>query len=306
MYNVEKLAKFHHVSQSKYLGPVKFRALFKRYGTEIDSIFSLTDKELLELPGISKQVLKGIREQENNFNKSKDFMEKQIEMASKCGGGIVTIDDNSYPNVLKASSMCHPILYYKGNLNEFIQYEKAIAIVGSRKASIKSQEIARKTALELATKGWVIVSGLALGIDSSAHIGALQANGLTIAILGCGPDIIYPKDSKTIYEDISTKGVIISEFPFGTKIEDWKLRKRNKTTVAAAMGAFVVETAEKGGAMNAVKACKEQKKKVFTVAQESDYQEHLSGNKNIIDNFGGIPVNTENAVSEIEKAILNG
>ena len=230
-------------------------------------------------------------------------MDNQIETAEKCKGGIITIDDPDYPHVLRDSTMCHPILYYKGQIEKFTEYKKSIAIVGSRKASTKSIEIAKSTAFDLAKKQWVIVSGMALGIDSSAHKGALEVNGLTIAVLGCGPDIIYPKNSKELYENISDRGLIISEFPFGTKIEDWKLRKRNKTIVAAALGAFVVESSFKGGAMNAVKACQEQKKKIFTLTSSSTFLADSTGNERIQKEIGGKGLNPDKTSIEIETAL---
>lgn len=302
---LKKLASWYHVSKSKYLGPVRFRTLLKIYGDKIVDIFNLSDKELLEIPGITKQVVKGIREQEGKFDDALAFMEKQLSLMEKCRGGIVTIDKGLYPKFLKSSTMCHPILYYKGNINKFADYKKAIAIVGSRKAINKSIEIAKNTAKDLVNDNWVIVSGLAFGIDSAAHTGALEGNGLTIAVLGCGPDVVYPSKSKEIYQFISERGLILSEFPFGTKVEEWKLRKRNKTIVAAALGAFVVQSTSKGGAMNAVKACQEQKKRIFTLIPIGS-EKMFSGNIKIREELSGISVTPENAPLDIRRVFTNG
>jgi DNA processing protein len=261
MYDLNKLASWFQLCSSKYLGPVRFRILLDLFNDKVASVFNLSDDELIAISGISKQVVKGIREQEDKYHYSFEFMEKQVELANKCNGGIITLDNPNYPEFLKKSSMCHPILYYKGKIRNFLNYSKSIGIVGSRKSINQSIKIAGDTATHLAKNHWVVVSGLALGIDSVAHKSALEAGGLTIAVLGCGPDIVYPSDSRNIYEKISEKGLIISEFPFGSKIDDWKLQKRNKTIVAASLAVFVVQSSEKGGAMNAVKACIEQKKK---------------------------------------------
>ncbi len=264
MENLDKLALWYQVSKAKFLGPVRFRKLWRELGDDLGKIFTMRDEELLRIKGaITKQNLKGIHEQKNKFAESLGFMKRQVDLAAECGGGILTFDDPKYPKMLQKSTMCHPLLYYIGSIEKFTYFDKSIAIVGTRAPAVESANLARRTAHDLASHGWVIVSGLAKGIDSKAHEGALDAQGKTIAVLGSGPEYVYPLESKELYARIKSKGLIVSEYPFGSKPEDWKLKKRNKTTVALSVATLVVETSPKGGTMNAVKACKEQKKKVF-------------------------------------------
>ncbi|MCK4849701.1 MAG: DNA-protecting protein DprA [Phycisphaerae bacterium] len=266
MDSISKLALWYQLSSAKFLGPVRFRKLWNELGDDLGQAFRLKDKELLKFKGaVTKQNLKGIREQADRYKESMEFMQTQMELAEACRGTILTLDDPDYPHFLRRSNQCHPILYCIGQLANFTDYKKSIAIVGSRKPASKSADLAFNVAQDLAATGWIIVSGMAKGIDACSHRGALQANGRTIAVLGCGPDVLYPVELGDLYEQIKRQGLILSEFPFGTKPEDWKLQKRNKTTVALSMGVFVVETTARGGTMNAVKACKEQKKTVFTI-----------------------------------------
>ena len=262
MDRLQKLALWHQVSSADYLGPIRFRTLWENLRDDIGRIFQMSDTELLKFKGaITKQNVKGIREQADRYEKSLDFMRRQLEAADKYGGQILTLDDPQYPEPLRKSKMSHAIIYCVGQVGKFARYDKAIAIVGTRKAAQQSLTTAYEVARDLAAKGWVIVSGLAKGIDSAAHKGALDAGGKTIAVVGCGPDFIYPPDSRDLYERIRADGLILSEFAFGTKPEDWKLKKRNKTTVALATAVFIVETGARGGTMNAVKSCREQHKR---------------------------------------------
>lgn len=303
--NIDKLASWYRVSTIPYLGPVRFRALFERIGSDVEQIFREPEEDLSTWKGIfSKQILQGLKQ---NKVKSKEevqaFAKKQAKLAKKCGGDIVFLDDPEYPDFLKRSTMCHPIVYYVGDLKRFTKYDKSIAVVGTRGASEKSIQIAKKTAKNLAKKGWVIVSGMASGIDSAAHYGCIEGKGKTIAVLGCGPDIVYPPDANDLYGKLRDKQLILSEFPFGTRIEGWKLKKRNKTTVALSFGAFVVQTTANGGSMNAVQACKEQKKVVFTVLHGRT--KDFSGNKKIADS-GGVVVKDADAAASISEFYSKG
>lgn len=298
MSDLNKLAQWHQLSMSKYLGPVRFKALLDQYGAGVHRVFDLSDEELLDIKGITKQAVTGIREQASKYDESFEFMKKQLALADQCGGGILTLDSPDYPTFLKNSATSHAIIYYRGEIGKFKNYKKAVAIVGSREATDVSKVIAEETAKELARRDWVITSGLANGIDAAAHKGALAANGLTIAVLGCGPDVIYPAGSDSLNAQIADNGLILSEFPFGTKIDDWRLKKRNKTIVGAALGAFVVQTSKSGGAMNAVKGCQEQKKPIFTIEPLPE-DEMFSGNAEILREFKGVKVTRENSAKVI-------
>lgn len=297
MPTVEKLAVWYWVSSIQYLGPVRFKKLWERLGDDIGRIFEMGESDLKAMKGIvTQQIVEGIKKGRDKHGASRDFMAKQLKVASECGAGILLLEDASYPQFLKNSKMCHPILYYRGAIERFRDYTNGLAIVGSRKATQRSLEIARETAASLAKDDWVIVAGMAKGIDTEAHLGALESRGRTIGVLGSGVDNVYPAENRSLYERMRENNLIVSEFPLGTKPEDWKLQKRNKTIVALTRGAFVVQSSVKGGAMNAVRACHEQRKAIFTVRVEGNAE--FSGNAKILEN-SGIAAEEENPADSI-------
>lgn len=299
--NERKLALWHYVSNTKYLGPIRFRKLWKLLGNNIGRIFEMNDRELIGLKDIvTPQVLNGIKKQKNNYSESEKFAKEQLNRAKDCGGSIVLLDDKEYPYFLRESKMCHPILYCLGNIHNFSNYDNSIAVLGSRRASKDSLSLAKNVARKLAQQGWVIVGGMAKGIDASAHEGALDERGRTIAVLGSGVDKPYPLECKGLYSHIIENNLVVSEFPFGARTSSTQLKKRNKTIVAFSLAAFVVQSSKSGGAMNAVKACKEQHKAVFSVSKRG---EDYSGNRDILAK-GGYSVDTLNAVRVIKQVLL--
>lgn len=282
--NKERLAKWLKVSSVKYLGPQRFKALYDLFGDNIDDIFRMSEEELSDLKGIiTPQVIKGIEEHKQE---NKDFLKLAEEMLNKAkavGGQIILIGDSDYPNKLLNSSMAHPVIYCLGNVKKFLGEFKSIAIVGTRKPQKESEKFTFEIAKKLVQNNWVVVSGLAKGIDSIAHETALRESGGTIAILGNGPDVVYPNDSKKIYEKIKKNGLLLSEYPFGTRPQALNLRKRNKTTVGFSDAVLIVETKDDGGTMNAFKGAQEQHKKVFVYSKTGP---SFSGNDKIKEKGG--------------------
>lgn len=225
----------------------------------------------------NRQSIQGIRDQASKYEHSQDFMKRQLEWAEKCGGTIVTLGDPLYPEFLANSNFCHAIVYCIGDLVPVRGCDKVVAIVGTRHPAAESCEFARSITGELARSGWVVASGMAKGIDAEAHRGALDASGKTVAVLGCGPDVIYPRESAELHREIATRGLLLSEFPFGDGVDELKLKKRNKTIVATSRGVFLVESSMTGGAMNAVTACSEQNKILMTILP--DWPSRICGNR---------------------------
>ena len=178
--------------------------------------------------------------------------------------GIKVIPIINYPQKLKLIENPPLILYALGNI-KLIQ-KRNIAIVGSRKCSKSGMTIAKAFSYLLAKNDFVITSGLAEGIDASAHIGCMMANGNTIAVVGTGLDIIYPKENKELFNSIlQNKGLIISEFPIGTKPEKFNFPKRNRIISALSDGILVVEAAKRSGALITVDFGLEQGKNIYAI-----------------------------------------
>lgn len=190
-------------------------------------------------------------------------VEQELEQLRKLNIQAITIDDAAYPTSLKNIHDPPPIIYVKGQL--LPQDQKAIAIVGTRKATRSGLEIAGKLAYQLAELGITIVSGLALGIDTAAHDGALKAKGRTIAVLGSGVDQIYPKSNLNLAQRIMAQGALISEFPLGQEPDVWTFPQRNRIISGLALGVILVEGHYDSGAMITAKLALDQGREVFAV-----------------------------------------
>lgn len=174
--------------------------------------------------------------------------EEETQKLQKLGIGFVTIYDKNYPGLLKENSDCPFVLFVRGNIE--ILKEASLAIVGSRKYSNYGKRFAYKMAKECAEAGLVIVSGLALGIDSIAQQAAIDCDGKTIGVLGCGLDKIYPTSNIALARAIIEKGgAIISEFPLGTAPFKQNFPARNRIIAGLSAGTFVVEAARSSGSL---------------------------------------------------------
>lgn len=188
---------------------------------------------------------------------------QELERAAEIGCRIVTLPEPEYPESLRRTPAPAPALYIKGELKESDKW--AIAIVGTRKCSGYGRDMAFNLARELAAQGFTIVSGLAKGIDASAHKGALAAGGRTIAVFGTPVNVVYPPAHHELALEVFSRGALISEFPLGMKPEAWFFPRRNRVVSGLSRGVVVVQAPEKSGAMITAGIAVEQDRKVFAV-----------------------------------------
>lgn len=184
------------------------------------------------------------------------------EILSKQGIRMITPDEPNYPPLLAEMADAPPLLYYRGHLRGDAE---VLAIVGSRQATAYGKAAARVLAREAADKGIVIASGLARGIDTAAHQGALDSGGITWAFLGCGLDRVYPLENQRLAEDVVNKGALLSEFIPGTPPNAVNFPARNRLISGCSRGVLVVESAVKSGALITVDFALEQGREVFAV-----------------------------------------
>jgi len=184
------------------------------------------------------------------------------ESLSKQGIRMITPDEPDYPPLLTELADAPPLLYYRGHLRGD---SEVLAIIGSRQATAYGKSAARVLARAAAAKGIVIASGLARGIDTAAHQGALDSGGMTWAFLGCGLDRVYPLENQRLAEDILAKGALLSEFTPGTPPNAVNFPARNRLISGCSRGVLVVEAAEKSGALITVDFALEQGREVFAV-----------------------------------------
>lgn len=239
------------------LGPVKKFALLNKFET-VKRIYNATEKEILKVDGMSDKIVQ-------NMQKAKDskLLEKYEKYILKNDIKIINISDDNYPAKLKNIYAPPITIFAKGDIS--LLSSKAIAIVGSREPSKYGICVAEKFSKELSKEGITIVSGLARGIDTFAHIGALSSFGKTIAVLGSGIDVVYPKENAKYYREISEKGLIISEYIVGTAPESKNFPQRNRIISGLSDGVLVVEARKNSGTMITTDFALEQGKELYVI-----------------------------------------
>ncbi len=176
---------------------------------------------------------------------------------------LISISDPAYPETLKSITDPPFILYARGRVE--LMQDLALAVVGSRQASFYGIEQARRFSRVLADSGLTIVSGLALGIDQTAHEAALDADGHTIAVLGCGADVVYPAENQKLFSRIADRGLILSEYPLGAEPRAYHFPRRNRILSGLSLGVLVVEAHERSGSLITAYQALEQGREVFAI-----------------------------------------
>ena len=188
---------------------------------------------------------------------------REAEQARQLGASFLTFRDAAYPPLLKEIFDPPLLLYARGAIE--LLGAPGVAIVGTRRPTQYGKVMAERLASDLAGRGLVITSGLARGIDSAAHRGALQANGKTIAVLGTGMDVVYPAENKKLFADIAEKGLLLSEFPLGSFPAPQNFPIRNRIISGLSLGVVVVEAAQYSGSLITARLAMEQNREVFGV-----------------------------------------
>ena len=179
------------------------------------------------------------------------------------GNALVTLADATYPRLLLEIADPPPVLYIRGRV-ELLQ-RPALAVVGSRNATAQGAANAESFAKALSASGLTIVSGLALGIDAAAHRGGLAGPGSTIAVLGTGIDVVYPRSNAALASEIAERGLLVSEFPLGTSALASNFPRRNRLISGLAQGCLVVEAALASGSLITARSAAEQGREVFAI-----------------------------------------
>jgi len=239
------------------VGPVTYRKLLNHFGTP-EQVLSASLHDLMVVPGLNDRIARELV----NFGWPKRI-DKELDAIAQQQIQLLTWDDEEYPALLKTIFDPPPVLYIKGQLECF--RDILIAVVGSRKATTYGRTVAEKLSRELALKGIGVVSGLARGIDSAAHTGTLKGGGKTVAVLGCGIDVIYPPENDRLYAEILEQGALLSEFPMHTKPDRGNFPARNRIISGLSLGTVVIEAGRQSGALITADMALEQGRDVFAV-----------------------------------------
>ncbi|MCX5804910.1 MAG: DNA-processing protein DprA [Proteobacteria bacterium] len=237
-------------------------------------IIETTDDLAAVFEGKTKIYDESLKTQINAFKDWKDI-EKATEKLAKLGADAITIRDKAYPELLRHIPDPPIVLYKKGPLKTG---NSALAIVGSRKATFEGIALAEKIANTLSSLGITIVSGLAKGIDASAHKGALSEEGKTMAVLGCGIDICYPAENIRIFEKIGEEGILLTEYMPGDPPLNYHFPERNRIIAGLSKGILVIEASEKSGALITARLGLEYARDVMAIPGNIFSNEHKGAN----------------------------
>jgi len=262
------------LSEINGIGPVSAKALIDKFITP-QNIYKATKSELVDISGI------GIATADTIFNsKSLTNAELILNKCEKLNIRVLTYGDSLYPTQVKDIKKSPIILYYRGNL---IEESMGVAIVGSRRCTEYGKRLTVDAGKFLAQNNIPVISGMAKGIDGYAHTACLKADGYTIAILGCGLDICYPKEHIELMQRIIERGAVISEYPPGIKPDANHFPMRNRLISAWCKKLLVVEAGEKSGSLLTAAYAKEQNREVFAAPNSIYIRESIGTNKLIVE-----------------------
>ena len=246
------------------------RRLLDRFGGPSE-ILAASEPALAEVPGVTPRLLRRLKDPE-----LAGAADEELSRARRGEGRIVIRDEPEFPGALSHLPDPPLLLYVRGELKD--SDDLSIAVVGSRRATVYGLEMARMISGDLAASGVTIVSGLARGIDETAHRAALDAGGRTLAFLGSGIALIYPRESLSLAERISNSGAILSEFPLGTLPHAGNFPVRNRLISGVSRGTLVVEAAAKSGSLITARLALEQGREVFAVPGNATTENALGPN----------------------------
>ncbi len=244
------------------IGPVNLRRLLEAFGEDPCAVLAASAISLEQVKGVGAKTSATITGWEQHF----DLAREEARIA-KAKAKFVTCVDAHYPAALREIYDPPIGLYQRG---DYTFERPGFAIVGSRKTTLYGQKVARTLAAELTRAGFTIVSGLARGIDTHAHEGALEAGGPTVGVLGTGMDIIYPPENLDLYRKTAANGAVVSEFPFGRRADRQSFAMRNRIVAGMSQGVLVIESDVAGGSMITARFAGEQGRQLFAVPGRID------------------------------------
>ncbi len=239
------------------IGCNTYKNLIQHFGTPKE-VFDAPVKEFKNIDGLNSSLIKAIKA----FDKV-ETVEKEVDRVKRSDVDVITLNNKQYPCRLKEIYDPPPYLYVKGRLT--LNAKVAVAVVGSRASTPYGLGIAQKISMELASCGVVIVSGMARGIDSHAHRGALKGRGETIAVLGSGIDVVYPPENDRLCKEIAKTGAVVSEFPFSTPPLTGNFPRRNRIISGLSLGVLVIEASLRSGSLITARLALEQGRDVFAI-----------------------------------------
>lgn len=245
------------LSRALGIGSKRFLQLVDFFGSPRE-VWTAREKDLQRVPDMPRDIVEKLLQERKTIDPMKDW-----ELLHKKGIGVILLEDKLYPQNLKTVFNPPATLYYRGTLRA--EDQLSLAVVGARKPSPYGVLAAESLARGLVEANVCVVSGMARGIDTAAHRGALNGGGRTIAVLGTGVDVVFPRENRRLMDEIISNGAVISEFTPEAAGEAWHFPARNRIISGFSLGTLVVEAGEKSGSMITVDFALEQGREVFAV-----------------------------------------
>lgn len=273
------------------IGSVKVKKLLEQFGSA-ERVWQLSKAELAAIPYIGEKIA-------GEFQRTREELdlERFLQHCKEAEVYLLCPEDSEFPANLLNIYDPPPVIYYRGALKREDLY--SIAIVGSRKMTTYGKRVTRMLATELVEKGFTIVSGMALGVDGVAHEAAMEAGGRTIAVLGSGVDVIYPREHQNLYAEIIKHGAVVSTFPPGRAPERGNFPARNRIISGLSCGTVVVEAGEKSGALITADLALEQNREVFAIPG-SIFSPLSAGTNAMIQKGAKLVYRTEDILEELQ------
>jgi len=247
--NDQEKLNWLRLSRTENVGPITFYQLIERFGSAEKALNALPE---LAARGGRKKPLKA---------PEAGIAEKEYAQLRKLGGDMIAVMEDGYPLALSAIDDAPPLLSYIGNLK--LAHQSCVAIVGARNASINGKKFAQKLGADLGAKNQIVVSGLARGIDTAAHQGALKTG--TVAVVATGLDVVYPEENQTLYKEICENGLVLAEGALGQAPFAAAFPRRNRIVSGLSKGVVVVEATRKSGSLITARLAGEQGRDVYAV-----------------------------------------
>jgi DNA processing protein len=238
------------------IGPRRLQALLDAFG-DLSAAWKASPAQLRDA-GLDRRSLDSLLRARSTLS-----LDRELDKVRQAGVRLLCWEDESYPRHLRNIYDPPPLLYVRGTLRK--EDEWAVAVVGTRRATVYGKEATRQLTSGLARNGITIVSGLARGIDAQAHRAALDAGGRTIAVLGCGVDVVYPPEHRRLALEVLERGALVSEYALGTQPEASNFPPRNRIISGLSLGVVVVEAGARSGALITADFAAEQGRDVFAV-----------------------------------------
>ncbi|MCF3650760.1 DNA-processing protein DprA [Synoicihabitans lomoniglobus] len=245
-----------------HIGPVNLRRLLAAFEDDPREVLSAGTKDLERVKGVGPAISGTIAAWEEHFD-----LGREEERIAKAKARFVTCRDETYPAMLREIYDPPIGLYQRGDYG-FVR--PMLAMVGSRKTTLYGQKVAKTLARELTEAGFCVVSGLARGIDTAAHEGALEAGGPTVGVLGTGMNIVYPPENLDLYRQVAANGAVVTEFPFDRRADRQSFAMRNRIVAGMSAGVIVIESDVAGGSMITARFAGEQGRQLFAVPGRID------------------------------------